>query len=178
MKHGNAIYNLNLPATDERISDDLKNHHVGLALLDLLPKDMKDLLGKIRMSNWTLAEYIIAHAKKTKAVHQGVGLDFTNGSEGKFAVVEGRIQKCVKNKKEYFYEKFIARFSNLKNKTGDLHLIVADARVTGTVKLRFFSFPVDVWKSKISSNDFSLDLTLNTHKWYMDYEVDQKQFGL
>lgn len=150
-----------------------RDHYIHSALLDLLPskirKDIEPLRG---IPNDKLAEIVIAFAKNTIAI-DGDGMDFLDKSEGKFANI------CVHDdpKDGKVYQKTSAKISNLKSKTGDLHVIVSDTiSEFGKVHFKFFSFPYKVWKDKIPGDCFNLHFGSSRWKWYSDYEYSWEEF--
>jgi hypothetical protein len=167
-----------IPASPEHAENLYKAHFVYEALLNHFPVAVRRKIECLRgLSTDQLAELLIAQAKGVLAV-DGVGHDFSDGSEGKFSCVDKTIQKDTKSSGIYYYDKYKAKIGNLNTKTGDLHIIVADTRTVGTVLVRFFSIPFNVWRTKIPGNTFTMDLTKTTHKWYMNYEMNRKEFGL
>ncbi len=143
---------------------------VAEGLLELLPAYLRKKLNRAGISNFILAEIIIAYAKGTMCLGNSAhGKDNEDGSESKFATIAER-SRC----NGYTYVN--ADISNLKNKTGDLHVILADPdSLTSKSMFRFFSFPSNIWRKKIPGDKMTFSFK-RKGMWYLKYEQTQKEF--
>lgn len=150
----------------ESLCKDIK---VAEALLELLPASLRKKYDRAGISKDTLAEIVIAYAKGTMCLgDRAHGMDNEDGSESKFATIAERPRNNG-------YTYINADIANLKNKTGDLHVILADPdNLTGKSMFRFFTFPYKVWKSRIPGD--KLTFSFKRRSWYSFYEQSQKEF--
>lgn len=139
-------------------------------LLKMLPTSVRKKFNRAGISNSTLAEIVVAYAKDTMCLgNRAHGKDNEDGSECKFATIAERPRN-----NGYTYVN--ADIANLKNKTGDLHVILADPdSLTGKLMFRFFSFPSNVWRKKIPGDKMTFSFKKG-EGWYMKYEQTEKEF--
>lgn len=172
----------NLISTDH-YKDLSIQHQSFIALRECLPTKIRRVCDKLLgLKTDQLSEIVTAVAMGTYVQGKRCeGMDFGDGSEGKFATITTTKQVDTKNNRKYTYWKRKAKISNLSNKTGPLHIIVSDPIMKNEIEceraiLRFFTIPYKVWRTAVPGNSFSMDFTKDTHKWYMDYELTKKEF--
>jgi len=131
-------------------------------ILELLPKKERVNYSMAGIATDSLAEILAAFALSSIA-DNGEGKDLICGVEVKYATITVYSDGVSRN--------VYANISNLKNKTGDLLIVVADTQQEiGDVVLRFFMIPFKIWKNKIKGNKLSMSFGSDRWKWYMDYE--------
>jgi hypothetical protein len=116
-----------------------------------------------------LAEILTAHARDTIAVDEN-GYDLADNTEVKYALY-----------KMYANNVWKACIGNLNSKRGleaELCVILGfvDYRGVKGVSFRYFSFPSEAWEKNMNRNDFDFSLESNQWKWYLDYEVTEKEY--
>ena len=141
-----------------------RDHFIHEALINLIPHEYGSELNILRgIPNDKLAEIVVAIGCNKVAI-DGNGMDYSDGSECKFANLVTDVDKDG-------YRRVHTKVSNLKNKTGDLYIVLSDAiSEVGKVDLRFFKFPYRLWKKMIKGDDFKMSFTSDRWSWYKDHE--------
>ena len=152
---------------DEKIEQNIMASEM---MLSYMPKTLREKYSRPGIPTDTIAELLIAHRYKTLA-ENGNGRDLQNGIEVKFATITTYYRPKGDKSTE-------ASICNLKSKTGDLVVVVADPRLEynkrdntiSHMRLRFFKFPYKIWTKYIKGNKMTMSFGSDSWKWYMDYE--------
>lgn len=153
--------------TDAYRSSLMYDQIVFRTLLEYIPKRCRQMFNH-GISLDTLAEIVTAKARKTLAADKD-GYDLEDGVEVKYA-----------RYKRYNNGQWKANIGNLNSKRGnkaDLCVIISLNTVAG-IELKFFEIPWKVWETKVKGNSLDFCFQTNKHKWYMDYELSEKEYGL